>query len=66
VDRIFARFERAAPLQNYGGMGLGLYITRHIVEAHGGSVSVTSKEGVGSTFVVDIPLDPVTADRASA
>jgi signal transduction histidine kinase len=56
VDRIFARFERAAPLQNYGGMGLGLYITRHIVEAHGGSVRVSTKEGEGSTFTVDLPV----------
>jgi signal transduction histidine kinase len=56
VDRIFARFERAAPLQNYGGMGLGLYITRHIVEAHGGSVNVATEEGSGSTFVVEVPL----------
>jgi signal transduction histidine kinase len=63
VDRIFARFERAAPPQNYGGLGLGLYITRHIVEAHGGSVHVSSKEGEGTTFLVEMPLSaPVVAD----
>jgi signal transduction histidine kinase len=55
VDRIFGRFQRAAPIQNYGGMGLGLYITRHIVEAHRGTISVASKLGEGSTFVVELP-----------
>jgi signal transduction histidine kinase len=55
VDRIFGRFQRAAPIRNYGGMGLGLYITRHIVEAHRGTISVISKPGEGSTFVVELP-----------
>jgi PAS domain S-box-containing protein len=55
VDRIFGRFQRAAPIRNYGGMGLGLYITRHIVEAHRGTISVASKLGEGSTFVVELP-----------
>jgi len=55
VDRVFGRFQRAAPIRNYGGMGLGLYITRHIVEAHRGTISVASKPGEGSTFVVELP-----------
>jgi signal transduction histidine kinase len=55
VDRIFGRFQRAASIRNYGGMGLGLYITRHIVEAHRGTISVASKLGEGSTFVVELP-----------
>src|SRR4051812_8456209 len=55
LGRIFNRFQRAASIRNYGGMGLGLYITRHIVEAHRGTISVVSKPGEGSTFTVDIP-----------
>ncbi|MFT3766395.1 MAG: PAS domain-containing sensor histidine kinase [Minicystis sp.] len=57
-ERIFGRFERAAPMQNYGGLGLGLYITRQIVEAHGGSIAVESEPGAGATFIVRLPLDP--------
>jgi PAS domain S-box-containing protein len=65
VDRIFGRFQRAAPIRNYGGMGLGLYITRHIVEAHRGTISVISKPGEGSTFVVELPrlFAPAAAGR---
>ncbi|MBU8896833.1 PAS domain S-box protein [Corallococcus sp. M34] len=58
--RIFARFERAAS-RNYGGLGLGLFITRQIVEAHGGDIWVESEPGQGSTFVVELPLEPVPA-----
>jgi PAS domain S-box-containing protein len=54
-ERIFERFERAVPASNYGGLGLGLYIARRIVEAHGGSISVVSQEGQGATFTVELP-----------
>ncbi|WP_233611973.1 PAS domain S-box protein [Corallococcus sp. AB045] len=52
--RIFERFERAASL-NYGGLGLGLFITRRIVEAHGGSIHVESEPGHGAKFIVELP-----------
>jgi signal transduction histidine kinase len=60
-DRIFTRFERAAPVQHYGGLGLGLYVTRNIVEAHGGSIQVSSGAGRGSTFVIEVPRHAVLA-----
>ena len=54
VSRIFGRFQRAASIHNYGGLGLGLYITRHIVEAHRGTIAVASSVGEGSTFSIDL------------
>ncbi len=65
LGRIFGRFERAASIRHYGGMGLGLYITRHIVEGHGGTVSVSSKVGEGSTFVVELPRSGGVAETGS-
>ncbi|HET6280186.1 MAG TPA: ATP-binding protein [Polyangia bacterium] len=53
--RIFGRFERAVPASHYGGLGLGLYITREIVRAHGGEIVVTSTPGKGSVFTVTLP-----------
>ncbi len=57
-EKIFERFERAGVSgKKISGLGLGLYITRQIVEAHGGSIKVDSKVGNGSVFTVDLPLD---------
>jgi PAS domain S-box-containing protein len=55
-QRIFERFERASSVRHYGGFGLGLFILREIVEAHGGRVSVASQPGTGATFTVVLPL----------
>jgi signal transduction histidine kinase len=57
-QRIFARFERGVPMQNFGGLGLGLYIAREIVAAHGGAIRVTSEPGQGACFTVELPLAP--------
>ncbi|WNG53698.1 PAS domain-containing protein [Archangium gephyra] len=57
LPRLFGRFERAVSDRHYGGLGLGLYITRQIVEALGGTVSVTSTLGAGATFTVQLPLE---------
>lgn len=54
--RIFERFERAVSDRHYGGFGMGLWITRQIVEAHGGRVAVDSAPGHGSAFIVKLPL----------
>jgi signal transduction histidine kinase len=53
--RIFQRYERAAPSTNYAGLGLGLWISRQLVEAMGGTISVRSMADAGSIFTVDIP-----------
>lgn len=55
--RIFERFERAASAQHYGGLGLGLFLARRIVEAHGGGISVESAPGRGATFRVQLPCE---------
>lgn len=56
-QRIFERFERAVPSNHYGGFGIGLWIVRNVVDAHGGSIAVTSAQGKGSSFVVELPLE---------
>jgi len=57
--RIFDRFERVLSSTNYGGLGLGLFIVRQIVLAHGGSVEVESESGKGAAFLVWLPLPKV-------
>ena len=55
LNRIFRRFQRAVSFRSYGGLGLGLYITRQVVDAHAGTIRVESNPGVGSAFVVELP-----------
>ncbi|WP_375770841.1 ATP-binding protein [Archangium gephyra] len=55
LPRLFGRFERAVSVRHYGGLGLGLYISRQIVEALGGRVSVDSRPEEGATFTVVLP-----------
>lgn len=54
-DRLFARFGRGVSANDYGGLGLGLYVCRRLVEAHGGSIRVESQPGCGAEFIVELP-----------
>jgi signal transduction histidine kinase/HAMP domain-containing protein len=56
-ERIFKRFERVSDKQNIGGLGLGLYICKQIVEAHHGKIYVESIPGSGATFTVELPKE---------
>jgi PAS domain S-box-containing protein len=64
LGRIFDRFERAVSARNYSGLGMGLYITRQIVEAHGGEIVVESEVGRGSIFSVLLPMGEAQAISA--
>lgn len=55
--RIFEQFERTDAVTGIGGLGLGLFIVKQIVDFHGGSIRVESKLTRGSTFIVDLPLN---------
>ncbi len=65
-ERVFGRFERAVPAQHFGGLGLGLYIAREIVEAHGGTIRLSSAPGSGSTFTVELPRLPAEPAQEGA
>jgi signal transduction histidine kinase len=58
VDRLFERFFRtdSAQAQQIQGTGLGLPIVKAIVEAHSGTITVTSEPNVGSSFGISLPL----------
>ena len=62
LERIFERFYRVDPARSRvtGGTGLGLAIVKHVTAAHGGVVTVASKEGAGSTFTLRLPAMPGT------
>ena len=65
LGRVFGRFERAVSARNYGGLGLGLFISREIVVAHGGRIEVESHSKEGSTFTVTLPRAPPTCAGAA-
>jgi PAS domain S-box-containing protein len=62
LERIFGQFERATQRRTSGGLGMGLYIARQIVQAHGGWIYVDSRLGSGSTFRVVLPRYGKLAD----
>jgi signal transduction histidine kinase len=58
LGAFFDPFERGVAREHFGGLGLGLYVAKAIVDAHGGSITATSRPGEGATFVVRLPLGP--------
>lgn len=67
LSHVFERFHRGRQVSstNYGGLGLGLYITRQIIERHGGTISVESRHGEGTTFQFTLPSQPATEPTAT-
>jgi PAS domain S-box-containing protein len=59
--RVFEQFERAASARHYGGLGLGLWIVRRLVEAMGGEISLVCEPGAGAAFTVELPRRPLEA-----
>jgi signal transduction histidine kinase len=55
--RVFLRYERVSSEQKINGLGIGLYVTKQIVEAHHGKIYIESEIGKGATFVVELPLE---------
>jgi signal transduction histidine kinase len=56
LERIFERFERVLPRSGKEGLGLGLWITKRVVEAHGGNINAESRLDEGSIFTMSLPL----------
>lgn len=67
VSQLFQKFYRShRSRETVAGTGIGLYISKAIVESHGGTIGVRSEEGKGSTFVVLIPIYSTVADKLKA
>lgn len=60
LDKIFTLFQRLHTQEQFEGTGIGLAITRKIIEKHNGIITARSKEGVGTTFVIVLPLHQTT------
>lgn len=65
LERIFKQYERATSSSSVSGLGLGLYITRQIVERHRGAIWAESELGKGTTFIVELPLTQDPSPPAS-
>ena len=63
VKKIFGRFSRLEKHSQVEGTGLGLFVVKSIVAAHGGSIQVTSAVGRGTTFIITLPISPPVNER---
>jgi signal transduction histidine kinase len=63
VQRVFERFSRLDRHRDVAGSGLGLFVVKSVVSAHGGDIEVTSKVGEGTTIGVTFPANPPVNDR---
>src|SRR6202790_359844 len=55
LSRVFGRFERTSISHNYGGLGLGLYIAKQVIEQHEGSIRAENRSGGGARIVIELP-----------
>lgn len=63
LSRLFHPFERATSYRNFPGLGLGLFISREIIAAHGGNTCVEGEPGHGARFIFSAPLDPLQVEK---
>ncbi len=64
LDRIFKPFQRLHSRQEFEGSGMGLAICRRIVERHGGEITATSTPGMGSTFIIALPIHQTNGETS--
>ena len=63
AEKIFTIFQRLHPREKYEGTGIGLAITRKIIEKHNGIITAESREGEGSSFIIVLPLKQVQEEE---
>ncbi len=66
LPRLFERFGRSQSMRSHGGLGVGLFVTRQIVEAHGGSIAVTNSKDTPPVFTVTLPLSGANPVKSAA